>query len=243
MAVDAVGGPGTSGRPCEWPLLRWWSRKPARLILGLGRELGLNRGLAPIACGSMPEDDSVGSTDLSDVFLRAMATPFIRPIAVWIISVAGVLPCLLIHALADDTSWVHEDDFWLIVLGSPLSFIGSLGQGLDGALWVNKDEYAAHRASYEPWEYSAVRVYTLRILLPAAALLWVRAAFLVCVGRRITSGLCQLFIASFFITSGRLEHLWWVGVALSAAMVTMYWNLEFFRRIRLDEVEFERDGI
>jgi hypothetical protein len=70
-----------------------------------------------------------------------------------------------------------------------------------------------------------------------------RLAFRVCVGRRITSSLCQLYIASFLITSGRLEHLWWVGVVLSAAMVSMYWNLEFFRQIRVTEVEFERDGI
>jgi hypothetical protein len=191
----------------------------------------------------MPEDDSGRSTDLSDVFLRAMATPAIRPIAVWMISVAGVLPCLLIHALSDDASWVHEDNFWLIVLGPPLSFLGSLQEGLSGELWLNKDFHAVHRGSYEPWQYSVVRAYTLRVLLPFAALLWVFAAFRVSVGRRINSSLCQLYIASFLITSGRLEHLWWVGVVLSAAMVSMYWNLDFFRRIRAADVEFERDGI
>ena len=109
---------------------------------GLGRESGLNRDLPLIACAGMPDDDSGGSTDLSDVFLRAMATPVIRPIAVWMISVAGVLPCLLIHPLSHDAGWVLEDDFWLIVLGPPLSFIGGLQEGLSGVLWVNKHVYA-----------------------------------------------------------------------------------------------------
>jgi hypothetical protein len=191
----------------------------------------------------MPDEDSAGSTDLSDVFLRAMATPVIRPIAVWMISVAGVLPCLVILTLSNDNIGVHKDDFWLIVLGPPLSFIGALEQGLDGALWVNKEQWAQHRDSYEPWEYSVMRVYTLRILLPIAALLWVRAALLVCFGKRISSSLYHLFIASFLITSGRLEHLWWVGVGLSAAMVLVYCNLEIFRGMRVAEVEYDRDGI
>jgi hypothetical protein len=174
----------------------------------------------------MPEDDSGGSTDLSDVFLQAMATPVFRPIAVWMISVAGVFPCLMIHALSDVDGWVREDDFWLIVLGPPVSLIGGLGEGMS-----------------EAWKHSLVRVWTLRVLLPLGALLWGLAAFRVCAGRRIHSSLCHLYFASFLITSGWLEHLWWVGVLLSAGMVWMYWNMKFFGRIRAEEQEFERDGI
>jgi len=191
---------------------------------------------------SMLDDDRDRSTDLADVFRSAFATPILRPLAVWMASVAGTAACLLIPVVLWEIDFMHSwDDFWLVVLGAPLTLIGGVMAGVDGSwLWVRNAEFSRPSSQLEPWEYSAIRVWTLRLLLVPAVLLWFRAAVRVCRGRWIATSLCHLFAASFLMNSGRLEERWWVAVFLTVVMVVAFWRMKAFRHWRTAEAEFEQ---
>lgn len=193
----------------------------------------------------MADDDSARSTDPVDVLRGAMAAPWLRVLTMWMVSAAGTAACLLIGVLSSsmvsDSEW---DAHWLTILGVPLSFIGSVNEWIQSTYhWDGDSDFAHFQSKFEPWQYSMVRVWTFRLLLIPAVLLWLRAAWQVCAGRRPVTCLCHVFATSFLLTASRLEGRWWIGVLLAAAMVVLWFSWPGFRALRAAEGEYERDGI
>lgn len=180
----------------------------------------------------MPEDDSTQSTDVVDVLRGALAAPWLRVFTVWLVSAAGTAPALFLdHWIrggreSQGYSLGGDYDFWLVTFGVPISFVGSIVEGV-------YDEYL--RADSVEW--------LLRVLLLAALLLWFRAAIRICAGRWLATSLCHLFTASFFIATGRFGSHWCVGVILTAVMIVAWFKWAGFRELRAAEADYERDGI
>lgn len=184
----------------------------------------------------MPQDDSTESTDLIDVMRGALAAPWLRVLVVWLVSAAGTVPVLAIHQISlmaikrwhivyDPLEWRADyDDFWMVSLGAPVSFIGSIVE------WR--------------WYYGPAVIEWLVILLSfAAALIWLRAAIRVCAGRWLATSVCHLFGASSTMSTGWLGAFWWIGVGLTAVMVIAWYWWDGFRELRASEADYERDGI
>jgi hypothetical protein len=180
----------------------------------------------------MPEDDSTQSTDVVDVLRGALAAPWLRVFTLWLVSAAGTAPALFLDQLlhggreSQGYSLGGDYDFWLVTFGVPISFVGSIVEGV----------YNEHlRADAIEW--------LLRVLLLAATLVWLRAAIRVCAGRWLATSLAHLFAASFFIATGRFGNLWWVGTTLTAVMIVVWFKWPGFRELRAAETDYERDGI
>lgn len=184
----------------------------------------------------MPQDDSTESTDLVDIMRGAMAASWLRALAVWLVSAAGTVTILAIHQISlmameqwqpafEQRIWgARYDDFWLVAFGAPISFIGAI------------DEF------WYPGVSDATQ-WLVVILSSAAALIWLRAAILVCAGRWLATSLCHLFAASFTMSTGWLGALWWIGVGLTAVMVVAWYWWDGFQELRAGEADYEHDGI